>query len=340
MGTNWFEALTGFKEAAYADVQRVLVVKGHTLRSPVNGQAWGIGRLETPSLGELRERAIESFDSQLPTTGAFRVTNVSGDVGVLHQDVTNRGALFQVASQFNLLEMTGPDVTPEHGVTRYAHDHTQGPACAIAAGAATIYRNYFAHVDGHIGQTRTRQIDCLKELGTALGNSNGSLWTMRNGYAMCTEAGLVAIGAALRAMPGDERDAVRDRLRIGLHWNVEVTSGGRTGQHVSQAFCSALPVAYAGGARELWAPFATLVLEGAYEATLWAGVLNGGRGGSSVVFLTHLGGGAFGNDRAWIDAAMHRALTRVKDAGAALDVRLVSYGAPDPASIRLAQSFT
>jgi len=31
----------------------------------------------------------------------------------------------------------------KHGVTRYQHDHTQGPACAIACGAATIYRNYF-----------------------------------------------------------------------------------------------------------------------------------------------------------------------------------------------------
>jgi transposase len=50
--------------------------------------------------------------------------------------------------QFNLLEMTSPSVSPEHGVTRYQDDHTQGPACAIAAGAATIYRNYFAPVGG------------------------------------------------------------------------------------------------------------------------------------------------------------------------------------------------
>jgi hypothetical protein len=55
--------------------------------------------------------------------------------------------------------MVGPAVTPEHGVTRYKDDPTQGPACAIAAGAATIYRNYFAPVgDGH-GQTKERQLD-------------------------------------------------------------------------------------------------------------------------------------------------------------------------------------
>src|SRR4029077_13447538 len=46
--------------------------------------------------------------------------------------------------------------------------HNQGPACAMAAGAATIYRNYFAPVDGEIGQTRDRQIDALAGVGTAL----------------------------------------------------------------------------------------------------------------------------------------------------------------------------
>jgi hypothetical protein len=36
----------------------------------------------------------------------------------------------------------------------------------MAARAATIYRNYFASVDGEIGQTRDRQIDALAGVGT------------------------------------------------------------------------------------------------------------------------------------------------------------------------------
>lgn len=48
-------------------------------------------------------------------------------------------------------------MTPEHGVTRYERDPTQGPAYAIAAGAGTIYRNYFAPVEGGVGETRRRQ---------------------------------------------------------------------------------------------------------------------------------------------------------------------------------------
>jgi hypothetical protein len=42
----------------------------------------------------------------------------------MHADPELEGALFQVASQFNLIEMTGPSVTPEDGVTRYSGDHT------------------------------------------------------------------------------------------------------------------------------------------------------------------------------------------------------------------------
>ena len=61
-----------------------------------------------------------------------------------------------------------PKVNPKQGVARYQQDRTQGPACAIAAGAATIYRNYFAPVNGTHGQTATRQLDALADLGEAL----------------------------------------------------------------------------------------------------------------------------------------------------------------------------
>jgi len=38
---------------------------------------------------------------------------------------------------------------------------------------------------------------------------------------------------------------------------------------VSQVFCSALPVAYSDVPPIHWRAFATLVLEAAYEATMW-----------------------------------------------------------------------
>jgi hypothetical protein len=75
---------------------------------------------------------------------------------------------------------------------------------------------------------------------------------------------------------------------------------------VSQAFCSALPVAYGGPRPSAWEPLARLVLEGAYEATLLAAVEQANGGGSDIALLTRVGGGAFGNDDVWIDDAIVR----------------------------------
>jgi hypothetical protein len=227
--------------------------------------------------------------------------------------------------------MISPEVTPEDGVTGYQYDRTQGPACAIAAGAATIYRNYFAPIDGEHGQTAKRQLDGLADVGAALSAATklpiSDLWTMRNGYALATRPGLDAIARHLRALAPDQVDALRAKLKIGIHRDVEVTQA--KGPHrplVSQAFCSALPVAYSRVPPAHWEPFAVLVLEAAYEATLWAAVLNAQRGLSNVVFLTLLGGGAFGNTGIWIDTAMQRALNIMSQFD--LDVRLVSYEKP------------
>jgi hypothetical protein len=52
------------------------------------------------------------------------------------------------------------------------------------------------------------------------------------------------------------------------------------------------------------------------------------RTGCRQVWLTSLGGGAFGNDPAWIAGAMRRALRLVRDVD--LDVRIVSYGRARP----------
>jgi hypothetical protein len=325
MTPDWFEQLFGFAEGDYLQTQSNFAVDGTTLRSNVNGRSFTIGVLETPSLAELGD-----------LSGRLEVSTIVGDVGQLHRDSRLKHALFQVASQFNLLEMVSPEVVPEHGITRYIYDHTQGPTCALAAAPATVFRNYLVPMAGGCGQTTERQIDCLSDIGVALGNKDQTLWRMRNGYVACTTDGLTRINHLLGSLGRVERDALRDRLRIGMHWGVQVIGGGDD-HLVSQAYCSALPVAYSSLPAHRWASFATLVLEGAYEATLWAAALNAQQTGSQVVFLTALGGGAFGNEEAWIDAATRRALALVRDVR--LDVRLVSWGQPSPRLERIARDF-
>ena len=152
---DWFEKLTGFVEGDYAETQSKLRVEGDELVSTVNGNRYGIGQLTLPMLGELRARVNPARGQR------SSLSTVVGDVRALHADPAFAGALFQVASQFNLLEMVSERVTPERGVTGYAHDFTQGPACAMAAGAGTIYRNYLGPVGDGIGQTSQRQLDAL-----------------------------------------------------------------------------------------------------------------------------------------------------------------------------------
>ncbi|MFA7097268.1 MAG: hypothetical protein WC383_12425 [Gammaproteobacteria bacterium] len=320
---TWFERLTGFPEKSPQQVRANLSVDGNTLKSHVNGRVWICGQLDTSSLSVLRERVRSSAH----TTGRLSVREVVANVQHLHTEETNTNALFQVASQFNLLEMVSPNVTPEQGVGIYEHDHTQGPACAIAAGTGTIYRNYFALVNGQVGQSANNQIDCLADIGATLGNSRNQLWEMRNGYALASHNGLVEIAKSLQTSSEKEIDKIRQRLRIGIQWNTQVTLYDC--KHlVSQVYCSALPVAYSQHSPELWADFARLILEAAYEATLCAAVLNTERNGSNRVFLTLLGGGAFGNETDWIIGAIHRALIIYKNVD--LDVAIVSYGGSNP----------
>ena len=69
---------------------------------------------------------------------------------------------------------------------------------------------------------------------------------------------------------------------------------------------------------------AKLVLEAAYEATICIAILNVDRNRNNRLFLTRLGGGAFGNNPDWITNAISRSLELYSDSG--LDVAIVSYG--------------
>ncbi|MEM6377973.1 MAG: hypothetical protein AAF705_07155 [Bacteroidota bacterium] len=314
----WFEALTGFKEESPTQVRRLLEVKGPFLNSLVNQRSYRFGRLETPSLTDLRNRN-KSF------TGSRKLSiqEIVADVKDLHQIPENAGALFQAASQFNLLEMVSPEVTPERGVGIYEYDRTQGPACAIACGAGTIYRNYFVPVNGRIGQSATNQIDCLAAIGRVLGNTDGQLWEMKNGYALASKSGLETINLKLKTLDKAAYEKLKGHLRIGVQWETEVTLNTNR-QQVTQVYVSALPVGYSEQAIDLWESLAHLVLDATYEATFWAAIENYHNTGNNKVFLTLVGGGVFGNDFSWIFSAIVKAVKKFSHQP--LDVYLVSYG--------------
>jgi hypothetical protein len=158
----------------------------------------------------------------------------------------------------------------------------------------------------------------------------------RRGYALPSAVGLKEIDQRLKAMDESDRDRLRQTLQIGLQWDTQVTLDGSS-HVVSQAFCSALPVAYTEHPPELWVRFATLVLEASYEATICAAIINADRTKKNALFLTLLGGGAFGNELGWITGAIRRSLSQYHDCG--LDIAIVSYGRSQPCAQQLATDF-
>ncbi len=145
---------------------------------------------------------------------------------------------------------------------------------------------------------------------------------MVNGYALVTEEGLRAINTKLSQSTEAEIDEIKKHLRIGIQWNTEVTITN-TRTKVTQAYCSALPIAYCEHDSILWEAFAQLILDAAYEATLCAGILNSYKYGNNKVYITLLGGDAFGNENEWIINAIRRALKRYTNYN--LDIAFVSY---------------
>jgi hypothetical protein len=311
----WFEQLTGFKEESPENVRKNIEVKGSKIFS--------YGKLHVPTLAELKKQNenIKEYN------GEIQVTEIVTDVQELHSQVENSNALFQAASQFNLLEMVSPYVTPEQGIDRYEFDYTQGPACAISCGAGTIYRNYFAEVNGQIGQTANSQIDCLDLIGKALDNENLNLWNMQNGYALVNQNGLLAINKKIADLTDAGRENLKGKLKTGIQWNTEVTKSD-TKHKVSQIYCSALPVAYRQIESFYWEYFARVILEATYESTLYAGTLNMQKNNSNKVFLTLVGGGAFGNEEYWILESLQKAIRKFKNVP--LDISIVSYGRSNP----------
>lgn len=290
---------------------------GEEILTAPNGRSFRPGRFETPNLSELRLRLSEQSLSSSSAT--LEVRNIVSDVRACLVQPEAALSVVQVASQFNCLEFVHRGVTPEFGVYCYQFDKTQGPACALACAASTVWRNYFLPLGqgGQRGQRADQQLNCLEDVQAILGKY---LLEVTNGYTSSIDIG--RLDAVVRAMSETDRDSLRAALRIGIQWNAEVTlprveykKNPTTGRWenlefqcgpITQAFCSALSVPFAEKAS--WASIAQVILEAAYEATLLVAAINARRGGSPDVYLTLLGGGAFGNEPDWIEAAIRRAL--------------------------------
>ena len=123
-GKTWFSRTFGFLESNFQETRDKFSFDPETmiLTSLANHKTFYVGPFECPSVKELHDRLA---NADHPRLGGLVFKELVGDVRALHQEKKNHNAVFMVASQFNALEMVGPGVTPEHGITGYIKDQTQ-----------------------------------------------------------------------------------------------------------------------------------------------------------------------------------------------------------------------
>lgn len=216
----------------------------------------------------------------------------------------NEGAMFQVASNFNGIEAISEDSFPDTDdfISKYGYDETQGPIASISAGAAAISRVLLPFYNNDTKnspasewrQTRYRQVNFLEELE--------EYFTVRNGY-------IVQRGS--ERIPENNWEIV-GRVHVGIQVGAQVSLGHATRkeggeaqlecvpeglcQRISQVFCAAMNLAQGDTGRTNCLSCTKnrvdlLLLEAAYRGTYLAAL----RHGTPCLYLTFIGGGAFGN---------------------------------------------
>ena len=108
-----------------------------------------------------------------------------------------------------------------YGIRGYEFDRTQGPACSLAAGAATAVRNYCVDVCNRSGQTSDNQINNLRDLEEKLGNHSSRFFEVKNGYVDASPQTLSELNA-LQWDDADQYERWLESVRVGWHRNVAV----------------------------------------------------------------------------------------------------------------------
>jgi hypothetical protein len=320
---GWFEHLFGFTESVQAVQENFTVKYGENqteLISKANGAKYNAGFFTL--------RTTASFPHLTPVGGGvFNLIQGSGgygpkpylsDVLAAQSFEDFDGATFLGASNFNCLEFVGPRQTARDGVSCYSQDQTQGPYLALAAGAATVYRNYFMkHADGRIGQLE-EEVHLLRE--TPLDQF------VTHGYPTIRTPDL----EKLRDFDWDDTT----KFFIGVHENCEVTTtrdvlsfiDAPKGRITHQIYAAAFNYGGVVECKETL-DIGEKLLAAEYQATVKAAwdlsLRYPGRKGSKKLFLTFLGGGVFANPKARICAAIRTCKDLIIQSG--LEVYLVCF---------------
>ena len=287
-------------------------------------------------------RSVFGFDS----TTNLKYLTMTSPAHTVHMNPSYSGSIFQVASQFNALEMAGPELTPQNGITNYVNDHTQGPVCAMVCPFGTLYRNYFCMPDVTGKQPEDKSVNGNPQTGTAAGGTdpeNNQINTLtelmkteefknlrfQNGYVFVNDKDqLTAINKYLSTPENFWKAMMAIKYVIQEDTPVvNVAGDGKIMDHiVSQIYCSAYPVAYdpLSVSREDYYLLSSMILHAVYYSTLAYAVTRiTPDEPRKKVFLTRVGGGAFKNEDYIIDTAIYNAVRHF--IAYPIDVYIVNY---------------
>ena len=313
---SWFKSIFGFEEShltpsnfftyfKYTDQDYTLT----SLPDFPNSNTFYVGPFECLPLSSF------AIFPQPINTSSITFKHIIGDVYDLINDKSNAGAVFQVASQFNCLEMISPKNTPSQGITQYIFDHTQGPISAMRCPGGLLYRNYIDILKG-----QRNNLDLIENY---IDNKYNEYWKVQNGYCLLkNDEKLKEFNEILKN--DEKRQEIINNLKVGIHWNTQV--GVDPSHRICQVFCSALPISYTYSIkdRSLFKEFAQVILDTTYDITFRAAsILALEKNQRIKVFLTFIGGGVFCNEIDWIMEAIAKSLK--KHCTQNLDVFLVHY---------------
>jgi len=228
------------------------------------------------------------------------------DIAYLQAQTDNRDAVFQVASNFNGVEPINEDFHPSQNdfTEKYYLDCTQGPAASVSTAPAAIARVHAPFADRHTpvsewSQTKTKQLNTLENMKEH--------FPVMNGYVTLTGDEPV-----FPESNSFEYLQLMWKSMICYHRRCQVTSGHRTqnilekiehnfSHTVDQILCAAININQGlNGAINQRAKDienrCRFILELAYHSTYLSAIVNN----RNHIFLTLVGGGAFGNNKEWI----------------------------------------
>eukprot|EP01127_Copromyxa_protea_P015976 TRINITY_DN4681_c1_g3_i1.p1 TRINITY_DN4681_c1_g3~~TRINITY_DN4681_c1_g3_i1.p1 ORF type:complete len:879 (+),score=136.53 TRINITY_DN4681_c1_g3_i1:23-2638(+) len=311
--TSWFEYLVGNDEDYFAknkeefirnDGDGYLSLVNSKTRKQINAGQFNMvsiadlllclgPRPNKPPSG-LRLPPIEIITATDPESRRFV------DVGYLQSLPENRDAVFQVASNFNGVEGWAETVHPDSRwfTTNYYSDRTQGPAASISCGGGAITRVYAPFYNPRRDpstwcQTKTTQLNFLENLP--------KYFPTKNGYVVYD-----GTEAKFPKKDGKKWKKLLVNYLVGYHKSQQVCFGHRLplgfevvkdeNQVVDQVFCAAVNMCQGGtGVKneeiDKKGEKAGFILQASYCGTYLSSICNKRK----KLFLTLIGGGAFGN---------------------------------------------